>query len=123
MRCGLIKVSSRRGRLKPEREQHRKDQKCASSGNMRTLFPCFRAAAHNFKGCVLSTAVGGRAASCYQQKCEGTQYSEPKHIRINQRLGTLIWKHEMPYIKLGLADTPTHDLNKLVRAHTSPCVA
>lgn len=29
----------------------------------------------------------------------------------------------MPYIKLELADTPTHDLNKLVRAHTSPCMA
>lgn len=61
-----------------------------SSGHVRTLFSCFRAAAHKFKGCVLSAAVGGRAASCYQQKCEGTRYSEPKHIGINQRLGALI---------------------------------
>lgn len=32
-------------------------------------------------------------------------------------------KHEMPYIKLELADTPTLDSNELERAHTSPCVA
>lgn len=60
--------------------------------------------------------VGGQAISCYEQKYEKTLNSEPKQIRINQHLGALIRKHEMPYIKLELADTPTHDLNKLAKS-------
>lgn len=61
--------------------------------------------------------VGGQAISCYEQKYERTQNSEPKQIGINQHLGALFWEHEMPYIKLELVDSPTHDWNKLVKAH------
>lgn len=45
--------------------------------------------------------VGGQTISCYEQENEKPQNSEPKQIRINQHLGALFWKHEMPYIKPG----------------------
>lgn len=77
----------------------------------------------NSKSVFCCYLVGGQDISRYEQKYERTQNSKPKQIRINQHLGAQIWKHEMPYIKLELPDTPTRALNKLAKAHTSPCMA